>query len=72
MTHESVKVGGRPGVDGLRCGREWGSLLMGAGFFFLFRAAPVAYGSSWAGGGIRAAAAGLRHSHSRAGSLTQH
>ena len=32
-------------------------------FFFLFRAAPVAYGSSWARGQIRAAAASLCHSH---------
>ena len=30
-------------------------------FFFLFRAEPVAYGSSQARGGIGAAAAGLRH-----------
>ena len=33
-------------------------------FFFLFRAAPVAYGSSQARGRIRAIAAGLHHSHS--------
>ena len=33
------------------------------GSFFLFRAAPVAYGSSWARGWIRAAAAGLHHNH---------
>ena len=33
-----------------------------------FRAAPLAYGSSQARGGIRAAAAGLRHSHSNTGS----
>ena len=30
----------------------------------LFRAAPVAYGSSWARGQIGAAAASLHHSHS--------
>ena len=30
----------------------------------VFRAAPVAYGSSWARGQIRAAAAGLHYSHS--------
>ena len=30
-------------------------------FFLLFRAAPAAYGSSWARGQIRAAAAGLHH-----------
>ena len=37
-------------------------------FFFLFRAVPVAYGNSQATGPIRAAAAGLQHSHSNAGS----
>ena len=37
---------------------------------FLFRAVPVAYGSSQASGWIRAVAAGLRHSHSNAGSET--
>ena len=31
---------------------------------FLFRAAPMAYGSSQARGGIRATTANLRHSHS--------
>ena len=36
--------------------------------FFLFRAAPSAYGGSQASGRIRAAAAGLQHSHSNAGS----
>ena len=35
---------------------------------FLFRATPVAYGSSQARGRIRAAVAGLHHSHSNAGS----
>ena len=35
---------------------------------FLFRAAPVAYGSSWARGQIGAAVAGLCHSHDNAGS----
>ena len=35
-------------------------------FFSFFRAAPAAYGSSQARGQIRAAAAGLRHSHSHA------
>ena len=33
-------------------------------FFFPFRAIPMAYGSSQARGRIRAAAAGLQHSHS--------
>ena len=33
-------------------------------YFFFFRAAPVAYGSSQARGRIRTAAAGLLHSHS--------
>ena len=33
-------------------------------FFFFLRAAPAVYGSSQARGGIWAAAAGLRHSHS--------
>ena len=37
-------------------------------FFLLFRAAPVAYGGSQARGQIRAAAAGLHHSHSNMGS----
>ena len=37
-------------------------------FFFLFRAAGVAYGSSQARGRLGAAAAGLRHSHRNAGS----
>ena len=36
--------------------------------FLLFRAAPVAYGSSQARGRIGATAAGLHHSHSNAGS----
>ena len=35
---------------------------------FIFRAAPEAYGSSQARGQIKAAAAGLHHSHSNAGS----
>ena len=34
------------------------------GFFFLFRAAPKAYGGSQVRGPIRATAAGLCHSHS--------
>ena len=33
-------------------------------FFFFLTAAPAVYGSSWARGRIRAAAAGLHHSHS--------
>ena len=37
-------------------------------FFLLFRTAPVAYASSQARGRIRAAAAGLHHSHGNAGS----
>jgi len=37
-------------------------------FFFLFRAAPVTYGSSQARGQIRVAAIDLHHSHSNAGS----
>ena len=37
-------------------------------FFLLFRAAPTAYGGSQARGPIEAVAAGLRHSHSNAGS----
>ena len=37
-------------------------------FFCLFRAAPVAYGSSQARGQIGAAAASLHHSHSNEGS----
>ena len=44
-------------------------VILGGGFFFfppLFRAAPTAYGSSQARSPVRAAAAGLRHSHSHA------
>ena len=37
-------------------------------YFLLFRAAPAAYGGSQDRGLIRAIAAGLRHSHSHAGS----
>ena len=37
-------------------------------FFFFFRAAPAAYGSSWARGRIGAAATGLRQSHRNTGS----
>ena len=37
-------------------------------FFFFFRAAPVAPGSSRARGQLRATAAGLHQSHSNAGS----
>ena len=37
-------------------------------FFFLFRAAPVACGSSQARGQIGAVGASLRHSHSNVGS----
>ena len=36
-------------------------------FFFLFKATPVAYGSSQARGWIRTAAAALSHCHSNAG-----
>ena len=36
--------------------------------FCLFMAAPAAYGTSRAGGGIRAIAADLRHSHGNTGS----
>ena len=37
-------------------------------FFGLFKAAPMAYLGSQAGGQIRAAAAGLHHSHRNVGS----
>ena len=37
-------------------------------FFLLFRDVPAAHGGSQARGQIRAIAAGLRHSHSNAGS----
>ena len=36
-------------------------------FFWIFRAAPVAYGNSQARGRIGAASSGLCHSHSNAG-----
>ena len=39
-----------------------------AGFDFIFRVTPVAYGSSQARGRMGATAAGLHHSHSNAGS----
>ena len=39
-------------------------------FFFLFRAAPAAYGSSQANSGIRAVAVNQSQSHSNVGSLT--
>ena len=35
--------------------------------FYLFKGAPEAYGSFWARGRIRAAAASLHHSHSNMG-----
>ena len=38
-------------------------------FLFVFRATPVAYGSSQARGRIGAAAASLCHSHSSVGSI---
>ena len=38
------------------------------GLFCLFRATPMAYGGSQAGGRIRAVAAGLHHNHSNMGS----
>ena len=41
-------------------------------FFLHFRATYMAYGSSQARGQIGTAAAGLHHSHSNAGSLTQY
>ena len=37
-------------------------------YILVFRATHTAYGSSQARGGIRAAVAGLHHSHSNAGS----
>ena len=41
------------------------SLVFWVFFFCLFRAAPSAYGASYARGQIRAAATGLHHSHSQ-------
>ena len=38
------------------------------GLFLLFRATPVAYGSSQARGGIRVAADSLHHNHNNLGS----
>ena len=40
-------------------------------FYFLFKATPTAYGSSWARGQIRVAAASLHHSHSNVRSRSQ-
>ena len=37
-------------------------------FFWIFKAAPLAYGGSQARGRIRATAAGLHHNHSNRGS----
>ena len=52
----------------------WGTLLTFPNFyiyfFFFFKAVPMAYGSSWARGWIRATTAGLHRSHSNARSLT--
>ena len=44
---------------------NWGRFFI---LFSIFKAAPTAWGRSWARGGIGAAAAGLRHSRSNAGS----
>ena len=38
-------------------------MIDGKSLFFLFMVAPVAYGSSWASGRIRAAAADLHYNH---------
>ena len=48
--------------------KQWHKSLGLGVFFCLFRAAPVAYGSSQAGGRIGATAASLRHSQSNTGS----
>ena len=61
-------------THGLLGPHVWFNTLLALFFFFffllilLFRTVPVAYGSSQARGHIRAAAAGLYHSHSNMGS----
>ena len=52
-------------------GEEEGQFLSFLFFFLVLRAVPAADGGSQARGPIRAAAAGLRHSHSVAGSKLQ-
>ena len=51
-------------VDSLSKGTFWDKVIL----FFLFTAAPAAYGGSQARGWIGAAAAGLHHSHHNTGS----
>ena len=51
------------------CAIQQDLVYLGIFFFFnLFRAAPVAYGGSQARGRMGTVTAGLRHSHSNAGS----
>ena len=69
---EAVAWGGGQGWDPACFMKTQEPLLSSHCFFsflFLFRAAPVAYGSSQARGQIRAAAASLYHSHSNARSV---
>ena len=61
MTQAEVKFDASPGTLSPELGER-------GAFFFLFRAAPVAYGSFQARGWMEAAAARLHHSHSNAGS----
>ena len=49
-------------------GSETDHFFISFDLFCLFRATPAAYGGSQARGPIGAVAAGLRHSHSKAGS----
>ena len=51
-------------VDSLLDDKEHQMLVFSFLYFIFFRATPAAHGSSWARGGIKAAAAGLPDSHS--------
>ena len=55
MDHEQIKCS----LKGKWVNKKWY-------IFFLFRAAPVAYGGSQARGQIRSEAASLQHNHSKA------
>ena len=63
------RFGGAQGDVGRESRKTFQKVVRSKGIFFLlFRAVLTAYGGSQAQGQIRATAAGLRHSHSHAGS----